>query len=74
MNIAQAQHIISLSANIDRVDFDKIISEKYSNRTDLENIELSQMNLSEFVFLSKKVFNLFKAEFANRSTTLVISL
>lgn len=74
MNVQHAQNVLSLARQIDSINFDEFIAKTYPDRTDLDNIELSQMNLSEFMYLSKRVLQQFITEFENRENTLVLPI
>lgn len=73
MTQQQAQTTVDLSKQIETVDFDSLIQKVYPDRTDLDNIPLSQMDLSEFIYLSKRVFNQFISEFSDRENTLPLN-
>ncbi|MBL0883440.1 MAG: hypothetical protein IBJ16_08890 [Chitinophagaceae bacterium] len=72
MNKQQAQSIFDQAHQIDSINFDEFVGRLYPDRTDLENIELTHMNLPEFIYLSKRVFQQFISEFENRENTLVL--
>lgn len=72
MNQRQAQNILAQARQFESLNLDEFIGRVYPDRKDLENIELSQMNLSEFMYLSKRIFQQFITEFENRETTLVL--
>jgi hypothetical protein len=72
MTQQQAQTIIDISRQIESIDFDSLVQKAYPERTDLENIALSQINLPEFIYLSKKVFNQFVNEFQERENNLFL--
>jgi hypothetical protein len=48
MNQQQAQTVIGQAQQIDSFDFEVIIKRVYPDRTDLENIVISQLSLPEF--------------------------
>ena len=55
MNKNQGQNVLYLARLAEAIDYDAFIGRNYPDRTDLENIELTQMNLTEFIYLSKRV-------------------
>lgn len=72
MNKLIAQSIITNSSQIESVNFDEVLNKAYPDRTDLESIELSQINLSEFVYLSKRIMNQFLVSFNDREVSMVL--
>lgn len=72
MNIQQVQNILAQARQIESINFDEFVTRVFPDRTDLDNIELGQMNLTEFIYLAKRVFQQFISEFENRETTLVL--
>ena len=55
MNKQQSQSVLEQAKQIDTVNFDEFVARVYPERTDLDNIELSQMNLAEFIYWSQSV-------------------
>jgi hypothetical protein len=74
MNLPQVQSVQAQISQFENLDFDLLISANYPDRKDLENIELSQMNLAEFIYLSKRVFSQFGNAFHDRENTLVFQM
>lgn len=72
MNKQQAQSVLEQAKQIESINFDEFVAKAYPDRTDLDNIELTQMTLPEFIFLSKRVFQQFITEFENRENTLIL--
>lgn len=72
MTKKQAQAVLEQGNQINSINFDEFVKRVFPDRTDLENIELTQMNLPEFIFLSKRVFQQFISEFENRENTLIL--
>lgn len=72
MNKQQAQSILDQCRQVESLNLDEFIGRLYPDRTDLENIELSQMNLAEFIYLSKSVFQKFSSEFERREISLIL--
>lgn len=74
MNLQQTQSIISIAKQFESLDFDQVVNMNYPKRKDLENIELTQMNLTEFIYLSKRIFLQFLSEFSERENSLVLPM
>lgn len=74
MNIQQTQSVLSEAKQFESLDFDVLVTTNYPDRKDLDNIELSQMNLTEFIYLSKRVFSQFLSEFSERENSLVLQM
>lgn len=72
MNLQQVNIILENAKSIESTNFDEIIQSLYPDNKDLENIQLPNMTLSEFIYLSKRVMNQFIAHFQNRDLTLVL--
>ena len=74
MNQQIAQSVISLSSQVDSINFDELVGKAYPDRTDLENIQLTQISLAEFIFLTKKVFSQFSSVLNDREISMTIPL
>ena len=74
MNKQQSQSVLEQAKQLDTVNFDEFVTRVYPDRTDLDNIELGQMNLTEFIYLAKRVFQQFITEFENRENTLILPI
>ncbi|MFT3980447.1 MAG: hypothetical protein QM687_08260, partial [Ferruginibacter sp.] len=72
MNQQIAQSIISLSSQVDSINFDDLIEKAYPDRTDLENIQLTQISLAEFMYLTKRIFSQFTATLADREISMIL--
>lgn len=72
MNQQQAQTVIGQAQQIDSFDFEAAIKRVYPDRTDLENIVISQLTLAEFLHLSKRVFGQFLAELQERDNYIIL--
>jgi hypothetical protein len=72
MNQRQAQIVIGQAQLIDSYDFESMIKRMYPERTDFENIVISQMSLQEFLYLSKRVFGQFISELQDREKYLIL--
>lgn len=57
MNIDQQNKIIIQIENLRKVDIEKKLAEAYPNQTELGNIQISKMNVSEFLNLTKRLLN-----------------
>lgn len=73
MNQQTAQNIIGLCSEIDNLNLDELLSNTFGERTDFENIQLSQVNLSEFIYLLKKVSNQFSSQLKRREVSMILS-
>jgi hypothetical protein len=74
MNQQIAQSVVSLSSQVDSINFDELVSKAYPDRTDLENIELTQITLAEFIYLTKRVFSQFSSALADREISMALPL
>jgi hypothetical protein len=74
MNQQIAQSIISLSSQVDSINFDELVSKAYPDRTDLENIQLTQISLAEFIYLTKRVFAQFTSTVADREISMTLPI
>jgi hypothetical protein len=72
MNQQQAHTVIGQAQQIDSFDFEAVIKRVYPDRTDLENIVISQLTLPEFLHLSKRVFGQFLAELQERDNYIIL--
>jgi hypothetical protein len=72
MNQQQAQTVIGQAQQIDSFDFEAIIKRVYPDRTDLENIMISQLSLQEFLHLSKRIFGQFVSELQDRDNYIIL--
>lgn len=72
MNQQQSQTVIGQAQQIDSFDFEAVIKRVYPDRTDLENIVISQLTLPEFLHLSKRVFRQFLAELQDRDNYIIL--
>lgn len=72
MNQQQSQTVIGQAQQIDSFDFEAVIKRVYPDRTDLENIVISQLTLPEFLHLSKRVFGQFIAELQERDNYIIL--
>ncbi len=72
MNQQQSQTVIGQVQQIDSFDFEAVIKRVYPDRTDLENIVISQLTLPEFLHLSKRVFGQFLAELQDRDNYIIL--
>lgn len=72
MNQQQAQIVIGQAQQIDSFDFEAIIKRVYPDRTDLENIVITQLSLQEFLYLSKRVFGQFISELQDRDNYIIL--
>ena len=72
MNQQQSQTVIGQAQQIETFDFDTIIKRVYPDRTDLENIVISQISLQEFLQLSKRVLNQFLEELQDRDKYIIL--
>lgn len=72
MTQQQAQSLYSYVQQIENFDFDVIIKRIYQDRTDYENIIISQLSLTEFIYLSKRVFLKFLNEFQDRDKYIIL--
>lgn len=70
MNQQQANLTVENAKKIESVNFEEIISRIYPDNSDLENIQLTNMSLSEFVNSTKRVMYQFINQFQNRDITL----
>lgn len=57
MNIDQQNKIIIQIENLRKSDIEKKLAEAYPNQTELGNIQISKMNVSEFLNLTKRLLN-----------------
>ena len=74
MNQQIAQSILSLSSQVDSINFDELVGKAYPDRTDLENIQLTQISLAEFIYLTKKVFSQFSSTITDREISMTLPL
>lgn len=74
MNRQIAQNIESLCTDVDNINFDVLVEKTFPGRGDLENIELSQMSLYEFISLTKRVFNQFKSTLVDREISMILPI
>ncbi len=74
MNKQIAQNIVSLCTEFDNIKFDILVEKTYPGRVDIENIQLSQISLYEFVSLSKRVISQFKSTLVDREISMVLPL
>ena len=72
MNQQQAQTVIGQAQQLDRFDFETIIKKVYPDRTDLENIVITQLSLKEFLHLSKRVLGQFISELQDRDNYIIL--
>ena len=72
MNQQQAQLVIDQAKEIENSDFEAIIKKVYPDRTDLENILIGQLTLTEFLHLSKRISSQFISEFQDRSNYIIL--
>lgn len=72
MNQQQAQTVIGQAQQIDSFDFEAVIKRVYPDRTDLENIVITQLSLQEFLHLSKRVFGQFLSELQDRDNYIIL--
>ncbi len=72
MNQQQAQTVIGQAQQIGSFDFEAIIKRVYPDRTDLENIMISQLSLQEFLHLSKRIFGQFVSELQDRDNYIIL--
>jgi DNA-binding protein Fis len=72
MNQQQAQTVIGQAQQIDSFDFETVIKRVYPDRTDLENIVITQLSLQEFLHLSKRVFGQFISELQDRDNYIIL--
>src|SRR5688500_4177962 len=72
MNKQQAQIILELAIQCELIDFDDFVTRIYPDRSDLDNIELTNMTLAEFIYLSRRVIGQFISQFGNRDNTLIL--
>lgn len=72
MNQQQAQSLIGQVQQIENFDFETIIKRVYPDRTDYENIVISQFSLQEFLHLSKRVFGQFISELQVRDNYIIL--
>jgi len=72
MNQQQAQIVIGQAHLIDNFDFEAVIKRVYPDRTDLENIVITQLSLQEFLHLSKRVFGQFFSELQDRDNYIIL--
>ena len=62
MNIDQQNKIIIQIENLRKLDIERKLAEAYPNQTELGNIQISKMNVSEFLNLTKRLLNQILAE------------
>lgn len=74
MNQQIAQSVVSLSSQVDSINFDELVGKAYPDRTDLENIQLTQISLAEFIYLAKKVFSQFSSALSDREISMTLPL
>jgi hypothetical protein len=74
MNQQIAQSVISLSSQVDSINFDELVGQAYPNRTDLENIQLTQISLAEFIHLTKKILSQFNSALNDREISMTLPL
>jgi hypothetical protein len=74
MNQQTVQSIVSICSQFENLNYEEIISRTYPDRTDLENIQLSQISLAEFIFLVKKTVAHFASAVNNRETAMILPL
>ncbi len=72
MNKQQAQTVIEQAQQIENFDFEALIKRVYPERTDLENILISQLLLNEFLDLSKRVFSQLISELQERDNYIIL--
>lgn len=72
MNQQIAQSISTLSSQIDSINFDELVTKAYPDRTDLENIQLSQISLAEFIYLTKRVLAQFSSTVSEREISMIL--
>lgn len=72
MNQQQAQIIIGQAQQIESFDFDALIKRVYPDRTNLENVVITQLTLQEFLLLSKRVFEQFLSELQDRDNYIIL--
>jgi hypothetical protein len=72
MNQQQSQTVIGQAQQIDSFDFETIIKRVYPDRTDLENVVITQLSLQEFLHLSKRVFAQFISELQERDNYIIL--
>jgi hypothetical protein len=63
---------MSSCQQIEDLNFDDLASIAYPDRKDLDNIQLAQMNLAEFIYLTKKVCLQFRLSLDKREISLVL--
>lgn len=74
MNQQTAQNILSTCSQLETINFDEVISKAYPDRTDLENIQLAQISLAEFIYLTKRVYSQFIVSLGDREITMTLPL
>jgi hypothetical protein len=67
-----AQNVIAATNQLESVDFTELTNKAYPDRTDLENIQLSELSLSEFIYLTKRVIPQFKASLQDREVSMTL--
>jgi hypothetical protein len=74
MNKQVAQNIITICTEFDNIKIDSLVEKTFPDRVDIENIQLSQISLFEFVSLSKRVFSQFKSTLVDREISMILPL
>ena len=72
MNQQQVNLILENARKVESINFEELIHKVYTDNTDLDNIQLTNMSLSEFINLTKRILNQFINQFENREITLPI--
>jgi hypothetical protein len=65
MNLTQSSSILELVRKVIDIDMDEILEKVYPGRSDLDIIELTQMSLSESVYLKYRILINFHLNFQN---------
>ncbi|WP_423147690.1 hypothetical protein [Rubrolithibacter danxiaensis] len=74
MNQQTVQSIISTCGQFENVNYEDLVSRVYPDRTDLENIQLSQLSLGEFIYLTKRIVPQFVAAVNDREIAMILPL